>query len=124
MGLLSYVRSRTQVSASRADTGAAAAASFMPPRPPRPGAGAPRPAGPKPKREMGNPTPPPSSGEKREPTFGGSVVPGAGKKAETTKNPGGKNAASWNIDNMYPGIGAGKSDFSNNEPGRRGIDAI
>jgi hypothetical protein len=50
MGLLSYVRSRTQVSASRADGGAAAAASFMPPRPPRPGAGAPRPAGPRPPR--------------------------------------------------------------------------
>lgn len=61
MGLLSYVRSRTQVNASRADGGAAAAASFMPPRPPRPGAGAPTSSLPKPKRESGTPpssTPP------------------------------------------------------------------
>ena len=124
MGLLSYVRSRKQVNASRADGGAAATSSFMPPpRPPRPGAGAPRPPLPKPKRESGNPTPP-ASAERREPTSGGSYIPGEGRKMETTKNPGGKNAASWNINNMYPGIGAGRADFSNNEPGRTGIDAI
>ncbi len=61
MGIRSYVRDRKQVKASRAGNGAAAAASFMPPKPPRAGAGAPRPAGPKPKRESGNPpssTPP------------------------------------------------------------------
>lgn len=61
MGLLSYVRSRTQVSPSRAGNGAAATASFMPPRPPRPGAGAPTSSLPKPKRESGTPpssTPP------------------------------------------------------------------
>jgi hypothetical protein len=73
---------------------------------------------------MGNPTPLPSSGERREPTFAGSYIPGAGKKAETTKNPGGKNAAYWNIGQQFPGIGAGRADFSNNEPGRTGIDAI
>lgn len=60
MGLLSYVRSRTQVNASRAGNGAAAASEFVPPRkPPRPGSGAPK--GPKPKRETGTPpssTPP------------------------------------------------------------------
>jgi hypothetical protein len=122
MGLLSYVRSRTQVSPSRADGGAAAASSFIP-RPPRAGAGAPTGPLPKPKREPGNPTIA-KPAERREPTEAGSYIPGAGRKAETTKNPGGKNAASWNINNTFPGIGAGRSDFSNNEPGRRGIDAI
>jgi hypothetical protein len=63
MGLLSYVRSRTQVNASRADGGTAAASSFMPPRPPRPGAGAPG-ASSKPKRETG--AMPPSSDPKTQ----------------------------------------------------------
>jgi len=55
MGIRSYIRDRKQVKASRAGNGAAAASEFvLPPRPPRPGAGAP--TGPKPKRESGNPT--------------------------------------------------------------------
>ena len=64
MGLLSYVRSRTQVNASRADTGAAAAASFMPDTKRGTYVGAPKretgPAvsGPKPKRETGAPVEP------------------------------------------------------------------
>jgi hypothetical protein len=67
MGIRSYIRDRKQVKVSRAGNGAAAASEFVPPKPPRPGAGAPRPAGSKPKRESGNPpssTPPLSPTEK------------------------------------------------------------
>ena len=55
MGLLSYVRSRTQVNASRAGNGATAASSFVP-DPDRPKRqGGPTASGPKPKRESGTP---------------------------------------------------------------------
>lgn len=53
MGIRSYIRDRKQVKVSRAGNGAAAASEFVPPRkPPRPGAGAPRPAEPRPPRPV------------------------------------------------------------------------
>lgn len=115
MGLLSYVRSRTQVSPSRAGTGAAATTSFMPPRPT--GAGAPSPTGAKPKRESGNP---PSSDPKT------TVRP----KIETGYDPYTKNLYSSDEPEkkspkgFHYGSGSGGADWSNQEPGRRGIDAI
>ena len=99
------------------------------PKPPRPG-GTGAPTGGAPKREPGREDKVGAPGSTAQPAPardvrpGGSYIPGEGKKAETTNNPGGKNAASWNINNMYPGIGAGRADFSNNEPGRTGINAI
>ena len=116
MGLLSYVRSRRQVTASRADGGAAATSSFLPPRPPRPGAGAPTGPLPKPKREPGNPTIA-KPAERREPT-------------ETGQDPYTKNLYSSNEPEkkspkgFHYGSGFGGADWSNQEPGRKGIDAI
>lgn len=116
MGLLSYVRSRTQVTASRADSGASAVSSFIP-RPPRGGAGAPTGPLSRPKRESGNP---PSSDPKT------TVSP----KLETGYDPYTKNLYSSDEPEkkspkgFHYGSGSGGADWSNQEPGRRGIDAI
>ncbi len=114
MGLLSYVRARKQVTASRADGGAAAVSTFAPSRA---GVGAPRPAGPKPKRESGNP---PSSDPKT------TVRP----NIETGYDPYTKNLYSSSepekkaSKGFHYGSGLGGADWSNQESGRRGIDAI
>jgi hypothetical protein len=112
----SFVRSRKQVTASRAGNGSAAASSFMP-APPRAGAGAPRGPLPKPKRESGNP---PSSDPKT------TVRP----KIETGHDPYTKNLYSStepekkSPKSFHYGSGFGGADWSNQEPGRKGIDAI
>jgi len=101
MGLLSFVRSRTQVSASRAGNGAAAASSFIP------------------KRETG--VMPPSSDPK-------SSTPNP--KRDTGYEPYTKNLYSSNEPEkkspkgFHYGSGFGGADWSNQEPGRKGIDAI
>jgi|LauGreDrversion4_2_1035121.scaffolds.fasta_scaffold204971_4 hypothetical protein len=114
MGLLSYVRSRKSVNASRADGGVAAVSTFAPPRA---GAGAPRGPLPQPKRESGNP---PSSNPKTN------VSPAI----ETGQDPYTKNLYSSNEPEkkspkgFHYGSGFGGADWSNQEPGRKGIDAI
>jgi len=117
MGLLSYVRSRTQVSASRADNGVLAASSFIPDPNRSNRAGAPGSASPKPKRESGTP---PSSDPKTT----------ASPKLETGYDPYTKNLYSSDESEkkspkgFHYGSGSGGADWSNQEPGRRGIDAI